>query len=243
MFKRLSTTAQDGFSRVLFGKEAATPIEDFYATEANLIDGTKTSMGEYKFSLVELWDKYHERGLEILAFPCNQFGAQEPKSHEEILQFASKYKGADGKGANEKFIFFEKSDVNGKKTNQVFSYLKKCLAWEDGTKDVRWNFGKFLVSGEGLPYKRFGSKDAPRIMEDDIVELLDRLRSGRGSSVEAPSSNATKLQQLAEEQPTGDDNCVTLDCPSKKSVEEGKEEKEEKEEEQTETKEDEEGKE
>ncbi|GMH70682.1 hypothetical protein TL16_g05470, partial [Triparma laevis f. inornata] len=127
--------------------------------------------------LVELYDKYHERGLEILAFPCNQFGAQEPKSHEEILQFAAKYQGADGKGANEKFVFFEKSDVNGSKTNEVFSFLKKKLPWEDGTKDVRWNFGKFLVSREGLPHKRFGSKEAPRDMENDIVALLDRLQS------------------------------------------------------------------
>ncbi|GMH54071.1 hypothetical protein TrLO_g12797 [Triparma laevis f. longispina] len=198
MFKRISKTAQDGLTRTIFGKEATTPKEDFYTTEHNLIDGTKTSMASYKYSvlivLVELYDKYHERGLEILAFPCNQFGAQEPKSHEEILQFAAKYQGADGKGANEKFVFFEKSDVNGSKTNEVFSFLKKKLPWEDGTKDVRWNFGKFLVSREGLPHKRFGSKEAPRDMENDIVALLDRLQSGRGSSVEV-SPDAVKLQE------------------------------------------------
>jgi len=108
----------------------------------------------------------------ILAFPCNQFGAQEPKSHEEILAFARKYKGSDGKGADEKFVFFAKSDVNGSNTNEVFSFLKRELPWADGSKEVRWNFGKFLVGRDGLPAKRFGSKDAPLLMEDDIVELI-----------------------------------------------------------------------
>ena len=134
---------------------------------------------------MKLFDKYHNRGLEILCFPCNQFGSQEPKSHEEILEFVSKYKGEDGKGADEKFHFMAKSDVNGRKTNEVFSFLKSKLPWTDGTRDVRWNFGKFLISGEGLPHKRFGSKQVPSEMEDDIEELLSRLQTGRGSHSEA----------------------------------------------------------
>jgi len=134
--------------------------------------------------LVKLYDEYHSRGLEIICYPCNQFGAQEPKSHEEILQFVSKYKGEDGKGADEKFHFMAKGDVNGRKTNEVFSFLKGKLPWEDGSRDVRWNFGKFLVSGEGIPHSRFGSKQAPDEMEDAIEELLTRLEAGRGSNVE-----------------------------------------------------------
>lgn len=151
--------------------------------------------------MVKLYDKYHSRGLEIVCFPCNQFGKQEPKSNEAILQFVSKYKGDDGKGANEKFHFMAKSNVNGSKTNEVFSFLKSKLPWDDGTKEVRWNFGKFLVSGEGLPYKRFGSKQAPDEMEDDIEELLTRLETGRGSSV-ADGEKSAAAEAVGKEEET-----------------------------------------
>jgi len=104
-----------------------------------------------------------------LAFPCNQFGKQEPKSHEEILEFAKKFDNAD-----EKFIFFAKSHVNGKETNEVFSYLKNAIPWQDGSKDVRWNFGKFLIDHEGTPWKRFGSKEAPSTMIEDVKMLITR---------------------------------------------------------------------
>ena len=62
--------------------------------------------------------------------------------------------------------------MNGATTNEIFSFLKRELPFEDGSREVRWNFGKFLVGRDGMPAKRFGSKDAPLVMEDDIRELL-----------------------------------------------------------------------
>jgi glutathione peroxidase len=118
---------------------------------------------------MKLYNSYHDRGLEILAFPCNQFGKQEPKSHEEILAFASKYENAD-----KKFVWFAKTDVNGPKTNQIFTFLKSALPFSDGTHDVRWNFGKFLVGPDGQPIARYGSKQHPMEMEQAIIDNLPR---------------------------------------------------------------------
>jgi glutathione peroxidase len=88
--------------------------------------------------LPQLVDEYGSRGLKILAFPCNQFGGQEPGSPEEILAFVAKY----DKEMAKKLVFFEKADVNGANTREVYSYLKKTCPNEDGTADIRWNFGK-----------------------------------------------------------------------------------------------------
>lgn len=88
--------------------------------------------------LPKLADDYGARGLKILAFPCNQFGGQEPGTHSEIIEFVKKF----DPDMAEKLIFFEKADVNGANAREVFSYLKKELPNADGTSDVRWNFGK-----------------------------------------------------------------------------------------------------
>ena len=84
-----------------------------------------------------LHDEYGARGLKILAFPCNQFGLQEPGTHEEILEFVKQFD-AD---MEKKLIFFEKADVNGAETREVYSFIKPKALNEDGTVDIRWNFG------------------------------------------------------------------------------------------------------
>ena len=114
--------------------------------------------------LVKLHTKFNSRGLEILAFPCNQFGAQESGTHDEILKFVEKF----DPDLKTKFHWFHKTSVNGKETQEVFSFLKSALPWDDGTRDVRWNFGKFLIAHDGTPYKRFGSRTPPSRMENDI---------------------------------------------------------------------------
>ncbi len=75
-------------------------------------------------------------------------------------------------GARDKFTWFEKGHVNGKDTREVYSFLKKALPSEDKTTDIRWNFAKFLVDHEGIPFKRFGPKTNPVDMTADIEELL-----------------------------------------------------------------------
>jgi glutathione peroxidase len=114
-----------------------------------------------------LYDEYNSRGFKILAFPCNQFGAQEPGTPAEILEFVEK-----NFQAKDKFTWFEKGHVNGKDTREVYSFLKAKLPSEDGTSDIRWNFAKFMVDHEGNPFKRYGPKTNPEDMKSDIEELL-----------------------------------------------------------------------
>ena len=107
----------------------------------------------------------------MLAFPCNQFGGQEPGSPEEILKFVERF------GAREKLTFFEKADVNGEDAREGFTFLKEKLPASDGSTNVLWNFGKFLVDHEGNPYERFGSKTEPNEMKSSIETLLSKLGS------------------------------------------------------------------
>lgn len=115
----------------------------------------------------KLYDEYNSKGLKLLAFPCNQFAAQEPGTREEILDFVE-----SNFGAKDKFVWFEKGDVNGQDTREVYSFLKQKLPAEDGSTDIRWNFAKFLVDREGTPVKRYGPQTAPKDMTADIEELL-----------------------------------------------------------------------
>jgi len=129
----------------------------------------------------KLSDEYRSKGLKILAFPCNQFGGQEPGNHQEIIEFTKTI----DPNMPEKIDFFEKADVNGANTREVFSFLKEKLPGDDGTTGIRWNFNKFLVDHEGSPYKRFGPTTNPKDMVRDIEELLKR-RNGEtpaGTSV------------------------------------------------------------
>ena len=71
-------------------------------------------------------------------------------------------------------MWFEKSHVNGKDARELYSYLKKKLPSNDGTRDIRWNFAKFLVDSEGVPFKRYGPKTNPEEMSADIEELLKK---------------------------------------------------------------------
>lgn len=125
--------------------------------------------------LSQLFDEYGSRGFKILAFPCNQFGGQEPGTNDEIMDFVE---GKFGAGTKDKFTWFEKGHVNGKETREVYSFLKRRLPWDDGTTDVRWNFVKFLVDHEGTPVRRFGSKTEPREMAGAIEALLAKKEAG-----------------------------------------------------------------
>nr|BBB37584.1 glutathione peroxidase [Chattonella marina var. antiqua] len=113
--------------------------------------------------LPQLYEKYGEEGLEILAFPCNQFGAQEPGSNAEIQKFA-KARGAE-------FPVFSKIDVNGDAEHPLYTYLKSEKG-ELGGNDIKWNFSKFLVDAEGKPTGRYAPTTSPLAIEDDIKKLL-----------------------------------------------------------------------
>lgn len=115
--------------------------------------------------LQELYDKYSEKGLVIIGFPCNQFGGQEPGDAETIESECLVNYGV-------KFLITQKVDVNGPNTTPIFAYLKESLPGILGLKDIKWNFTKFLISKDGAPTKRFAPADEPSSMTKDIEELL-----------------------------------------------------------------------
>ncbi len=100
----------------------------------------------------------------MLAFPCNQFGAQEPGTDAEIREFAVSNYGAS-------FPMFSKVEVNGPGACQLYQYLKAARPDEEGNVDIPWNFTKFLVDGDGEVVARF----APTVTPEEIAESLDRL--------------------------------------------------------------------
>ena len=112
---------------------------------------------------------YGDKGFKVLAFPCNQFGGQEPGTHEEIVEFVEKLT-----GASKKITFFEKGPVNGSEARPVFAYLKDALPNDDGSMDITWNFAKFLVDHEGNPMIRKSPRVSPLQMKENIEALLEK---------------------------------------------------------------------
>ncbi|KXG31059.1 hypothetical protein SORBI_3004G290100 [Sorghum bicolor] len=111
--------------------------------------------------LSQLYEKYKDQGFEILAFPCNQFGGQEPGTNEEIVQFAcTRFKA--------EYPIFDKVDVNGDNTAPIYKFLKSSKGSLFG-ENIKWNFSKFLVDKEGRVVERtnFG-----KFLQKDIKKLL-----------------------------------------------------------------------
>lgn len=105
--------------------------------------------------------KYSAKGLSILAFPCNQFGAQEPKSENEIKEFVGKFK--------VEFDMFSKVEVNGDNEHPLFKFIKSKL----NISSIKWNFTKFLVNRQGIPLKHFAHTVEPKDIENEIKRLLN----------------------------------------------------------------------
>jgi glutathione peroxidase len=138
-----------------------------YADKVLLVINVASQCGftsQYK-ELQDLYIKYHSQGLEILAFPCNQFGGQEPGTPQQIEAFCSTRFGVT-------FPVFQKTDVNGSNTHPLFQYLKTAAPGLLGTEAIKWNFTKFLVNRNGLPVKRFASASSPASISADIEKLL-----------------------------------------------------------------------
>ncbi len=110
-------------------------------------------------------ETHKERGFTVLAFPCNQFGNQEPGTNEEILEFATTKFAAT-------FPMFSKIDVNGDATCELYELLKTAQPGSEDTADIRWNFTKFLVDGKGEVVARFEPKVTPEEIESAIESRL-----------------------------------------------------------------------
>lgn len=155
----------------------------FYDFSAKNMDGQDVNMVEYKGKVVlvvntaskcgltpqftgleELYEEYKEKDFEILGFPCNQFAKQETGTNEEINNFCLINYGVS-------FTMFEKIDVNGQNAHPLYKYLKseaKGLI----SKEIKWNFTKFLIDSDGNVVKRYGPTTNPVSIKDDIEKLL-----------------------------------------------------------------------
>ncbi|MGJ0621539.1 MAG: glutathione peroxidase [Methylocystis sp.] len=155
-----------------------------YDIEATTIDGATKKIGDYAgkamlivnvasrcgftpqyAGLEALNRKFADRGLVVLGFPCNQFGAQEPGSEKEIASFCSI-------NYDVTFPMFAKIDVNGENAHPLYRLLKREAPGILGSEAIKWNFTKFLVDREGHVVKRYASTDTPEQIAKDIEALL-----------------------------------------------------------------------
>ncbi|MGE4303039.1 MAG: glutathione peroxidase [Novosphingobium sp.] len=158
-----------------------TTIADFAAT---LPDGEKVSLADRLGKVVlvvntaskcgftpqyegleALWRKYGDRGFEVIAFPCNQFGKQEPGSADEIASFCDVNFGLS-------FPLMGKIDVNGADADPLYDWMKAEAPGVFGSKGIKWNFTKFLIGRDGKVVRRYAPTDKPASLEKDIEALL-----------------------------------------------------------------------
>ncbi|MBO9665304.1 MAG: glutathione peroxidase [Bdellovibrio sp.] len=119
---------------------------------------------QYK-GLEELYEKYKDKGLVVLGFPSNQFGAQEPGSNEEIQSFCSLNYGVQ-------FPVMAKVNVNGSDASPVYQWLKQSAPGIFGTEMIKWNFTKFLIGRDGQVIKRYAPNEEPEAITEDIIKAL-----------------------------------------------------------------------
>lgn len=151
----------------------APKFNKLYRLPTHTLDGDLTSLGEYReqamlivnvasecgltpqyAGLQKLYDEYKDRGFSVVGFPCNQFGAQEPGSPDEIASFCKKNYGVT-------FPMMEKIDVNGEARHDIYQMLTAIPGADGNAGDIAWNFEKFVVSHDGNTITRFGPKTEP----------------------------------------------------------------------------------
>jgi glutathione peroxidase len=159
-------------------------MSSFYDFSANSLDGKPVALKDFagKVLLVvntaskcgftpqyegleALYEQYRERGLAVLGFPCNQFGAQEPGTAEEIGSFCQKNYGVS-------FPMFEKIDVNGDTAHPLYRWLKSSAKGVLGSEAIKWNFTKFLIDRNGKVVDRFAPTTKPEDLKANVEALL-----------------------------------------------------------------------
>ncbi|WP_151733001.1 glutathione peroxidase ['Paenibacillus yunnanensis' Narsing Rao et al. 2020] len=139
-----------------------------YKGKVLLVVNTASKCGftpQYK-GLQEVYNKFKDRGFEVLGFPSNQFAGQEPGDSEEIAEFCELNYGVS-------FPMYDKVDVKGDNAHPLFKYLTREAPGVLGSKSVKWNFTKFLVDQNGRVLKRFAPQTTPEQIESEIDKLLD----------------------------------------------------------------------
>src|SRR5882672_4942633 len=157
---------------------------DVYEFTAKALDGNNIELGQYKGEVLlivntasqcgftgqyEGLEKLHKdfagKGLRVLGFPCNQFGAQEPGGASEIGAFCQKNYGVS-------FQMFEKIEVNGSGAHPLYRWLTHSAPGILGIEAIKWNFTKFLIGRDGRIFKRYAPQTTPGAIEGDIESLL-----------------------------------------------------------------------
>jgi len=159
-------------------------MSTFYDFEASLLDGTPQKLNAYRGKVLlivnvaskcgftpqyegleALYRAHKDQGFEILGFPCNQFGHQEPGDAGAIRDFCSeKY--------DVTFPLFAKIDVNGANAHPLYKYLKHAAPGVLGSEAIKWNFTKFLIDRDGNVVRRYASAEKPGKIEKDVVAML-----------------------------------------------------------------------
>ncbi|WP_438863806.1 glutathione peroxidase [Neptunicella sp.] len=158
--------------------------DNIYQFSATKNDGSEQSLKEYENKvclivntaskcgftpqyegLQKIYEQYKQHGFEVLAFPCDQFGHQEPGTDEDIAQFCSL-------NFNTQFPLFKKIDVNGENTHPLYQYLKSHAKGVLGSQGIKWNFTKFLVNRRGEVIKRYAPTAKPESIVADIKQQL-----------------------------------------------------------------------
>jgi glutathione peroxidase len=147
---------------------AGKPVNlEQYRGKVLLIVNTASNCGftpQYE-GLEKVYQQFKDKGVEVLGFPCNQFGGQEPGGAEEIGAFCQKNYGVT-------FPLFSKIDVNGDKAHPLYKFLKSEKSGLLGIEAIKWNFTKFLVKKDGAVFKRYAPQTPPKDLMADIEKLL-----------------------------------------------------------------------
>ncbi len=160
-------------------------MTNLYQFEADLLEGETKSLADYQgkvllivntaskcgftpqfVKLEKIYEKYKEQGFEVLGFPCNQFGGQDPGSNQEIGSFCQRNYGVS-------FPMFAKVDVKGPEAHAIFRYLTREAKGILGSENIKWNFTKFLISRDGKVLNRYAPTTKPESLEEDIEKALD----------------------------------------------------------------------
>lgn len=158
-------------------------MSNIYQFEAELLEGENKSFSDYEgkvllivntaskcgftpqfAGLEKLYEKYKDQGFEILGFPCNQFGGQDPGTNDQIGEYCQRNYGVS-------FPVFAKVDVKGPEAHAIFRYLTNNSKGLLGS-GIKWNFTKFLVDKNGQVINRYAPTTKPELLEDDIQKAL-----------------------------------------------------------------------
>jgi len=202
MFDTITKVAKHAMRPAHYGEGIWTPEKgSFYSLRAKNIDGVEESLEKYKGNvslvinvacacgytkptytfLTNLYNKYHDQGFEVLAFPCNQFGNQESGTEEQIKEYVKRF--------DVKFPIFAKIDVNGPNTHPVYQFLKSSFK---GNDDITWNFASsFIINRDGVPIKRFG-KEPHEEVEAFVANELKSTSSNVNTSGQATLPTAAQ---------------------------------------------------